>query len=125
MTLEGTTTLGVDDEDLSEERIEELLQQAEARLRGHITSGYPVPASRKNIAQTSNSQTVSLPPPPVRKEGAVARVHSASLVQDEKKGSEQPGIRKINERIPGKNKAEVSFFYVHINTPVYMRKIIP
>ena len=84
-------------EDYSDELIEHLLQQAEARLRGEQPTLSLVPTHTSITASTSRSKTASLPAPAVQKRGSVARVDSKSIVNSEEQKLASQGIRKVED----------------------------
>lgn len=87
------------DEDLSDEQIEQLLQQAEARLRGETLSDSLVPSIRSFLAQGPKLQTTSLPAPPVQKKGSITRANPGILVDETQRKAFSHGVRKVEDPV--------------------------
>lgn len=93
-----------DEYDLSEEQIEQLLQQVEARLR---SEAQPVLRVRNVIQRTSKLDLSVLPRPYVQMNGQIARAESRRLIED-KDRKLAGAIRKVEDPVAMKqNKLKV------------------
>lgn len=99
----ASTDLLRSDGDLSDEQIEQLLQQAEARLRGEQSTISLVPTSSAALVSTKKPRNASLPAPAVQVKG-VARADPKRLVSSEEQKLASQGIRKVEDPIKVKRK---------------------
>ena len=112
-----------DDEDLSEEQIEQLLKQAEDRLRQKALSkdvnisGYTLPRSAKlNVS--------ALPKPYVQITGDIARADSRRLPDEKQRKLANGGVRRVEDPLILKRKT-FEVYQIPSNRSMPMRKIIP
>ncbi|KAL9051051.1 MAG: hypothetical protein Q9162_006274 [Coniocarpon cinnabarinum] len=90
-------------EDLTDDQIEELLQRAEARLRGEQSTLSLVPnASTAPLSTPRKTSTVSMPAPAVRTKHSIARADPSTLVSAEDQRLANQGIRKVEDPVKTK-----------------------
>lgn len=114
-------------EDLSDEQIEQLLQQAETRLRQQVArkadSGRYVPV----IPRAGKLDVSALPKPYVQTNGEIAQADTHRLLDEKHRRLADGGIRKVEDPVLVKKKAlEVRYHLcLFIHTLLPMRKTFP
>ena len=92
------------EEDLTYGELEDLLQQAEVRLRGESSTLSLVQANVPVVQSVKKSKTASLPAPAVSMKGRVAQARPETLVSQDDQRLALQGIRKVEDPIMLKRK---------------------
>jgi hypothetical protein len=113
-------------DELTDEQIEELLKQAETRLREQqavkLASGRHTPA----VPAAGKLDISNLPKPYVQKSGEIARADKHRLLDEKNRKLAESGIRKVEDPVLVKNRElEVCYSYYLCDNTLPMRKTFP
>jgi len=117
-----------EDEDLSDEQIEQLLKQAEARLRQQQHSSKHDSRYVPTISAASKLDTSTLPKPYVQTDGLVARVDTHKILDERQRKIADGVIRTVEDPLLVRKKTlEVSNTSLSFSAyaPLPMRKTFP